>query len=83
MELRASMRGHTGALACEGTQARRQRPRLASPSVGTWRGRQWVRGRGRALLLLNARTTLGLNRQGPGCRSPRGLAIRPLWATGF
>ena len=37
---------------------------LSSPSVGAGQGGQRARGPGRALLL-NARTTLGLNRQGP------------------
>lgn len=57
-------------------------PLLSFHGSGAGRGRQWVQCQGRALLL-NARTALGLNGQGPGCRSPRGLAIQPLWATGL
>ena len=47
---------------------------LSSPSVGAGQGGQRARGPGRALLL-NARTTLGLNRQGPAV-SARG-ALQP------
>lgn len=40
---------------------------LSFQGSGAGWGRQWVRCQGRAQLL-NARTTLGLNGQGPGCQ---------------
>lgn len=58
---------------------------LFSPSMGAGQGGQRARGPGAPgrALLLNARTTLGLNRQRPAVSAQGGLVARPLWATGF